>query len=565
LTVRLFPRHGRGGSATIRPAPFRRAGRFAAGLTATLLAIGWVPAQAKPGGARGVYADSLRAILGADARGAHVGLLAISLDQGDTLLAVRDSDRLIPGSNTKLFPMGALLRQHGPTARRETIVEARGKATRRHEDGEGHSYAFHGDLVLHPTGMPDIVPLGSPGSRGLLDSLAFRLHAGGLRAFRGTLWLDRTLFADEAPPPGWGHDDLAYGYGAVVGPVLANGNAVLVRAEESRGRVRLTLDPPEVPLRVRDAGIKIGPPRGGGWLVPRWNGGRNTVLLRGVVPRGGTVLRNVAMADPDSAAAVLFLASLRREGVDVGKVSIKFLLPSEGDDDVAAPEKRSHAPQPLAGDWDAVATIASWDSVGADRYRIVGTLESPTLRHAIAVVAAHSLNAESEGLLRLAGPEARFRTRHDGIQEAMRLAAEAGIDTLDLSLVDGSGLSPFNLASPRAVVRWLEVLESDSLTRGALREGLPEPGKPGTLEHRFEAFPPGASLHAKTGSLTNVTALSGYATTLEGETVIFSMLTNGARRTVSSMRNAEERLVEFLARVPRDRRPRIDPPGVPPR
>ncbi|HEX9710457.1 MAG TPA: D-alanyl-D-alanine carboxypeptidase, partial [Candidatus Thermoplasmatota archaeon] len=157
------------------------------------------------------------------------------------------------------------------------------------------------------------------------------------------------------------------------------------------------------------------------------------------------------------------------------------------------------------------------------------------------------------------------RTRHEGIQEIMKLADATGIDTFDLSLVDGSGLSPFDLASPRAVVRWLEALEADSLTRGALRAALPSPGKPGTLEHRFGAFPPGASLRAKTGSLTNVTALSGYATTLEGETLVFSMLTNGARRTVSSMRDAEERLVAFLARVPRQRRAGVDPPGVPPR
>jgi D-alanyl-D-alanine carboxypeptidase/D-alanyl-D-alanine-endopeptidase (penicillin-binding protein 4) len=141
----------------------------------------------------------------------------------------------------------------------------------------------------------------------------------------------------------------------------------------------------------------------------------------------------------------------------------------------------------------------------------------------------------------------------------------AGIDTFDLSLIDGSGLSPQNLASPRAVVRWLEALERNPSTQGALRAGLPEPGKAGTLEQRFGALPAAAKVNAKTGSLTNVTALSGYVTTREGETLVFSMLTNGARRSVSAMRIAEERLVQFLARVPRERRPPMKPPGVPPR
>jgi D-alanyl-D-alanine carboxypeptidase/D-alanyl-D-alanine-endopeptidase (penicillin-binding protein 4) len=501
-------------------------------------------------------------ILGAESRGAQVGVLVVSLDQGDTLLAVRDADRFIPGSNAKVFPLGTLLFQHGPRARRETIVEARGRANR--DDGDS-TFALSGDLVLHPTGMPDIVPLGSPGSRGLLDSLAYRLRAGGLASFRGTLWLDRTLFADEPPPAGWAYDDLAYGYGATEGAFMANGNAVLIRAEASGGRVRLSLEPPDVPLRVRDGGITIGPPGSAGYLVPRWAEGRAAVVLRGVVPRDGTVLRNVAMGDPDSAAAVLFLSALRRQGVDVGKVSIRFLMPTAADTGARASADHAREPAPSAAPWDSIAPLAPWDSVSSERYRIVGSLESPTLAHAIAVVAAHSLNAESEALLRLAGGEERGKTRADGIAEVMRWVGAAGIDTFDLSLIDGSGLSPQNLASPRAVVRWLEDLERNPSTQGALRSGLPEPGKAGTLERRFGALPAAAKVNAKTGSLTNVTALSGYVTTREGETLVFSMLTNGARRSVSAMRIAEERLVQFLARVPRERRPPMKPPGVPPR
>jgi D-alanyl-D-alanine carboxypeptidase/D-alanyl-D-alanine-endopeptidase (penicillin-binding protein 4) len=277
------------------------------------------------------------------------------------------------------------------------------------------------------------------------------------------------------------------------------------------------------------------------------------------------------MADPDSTAGVLFLAALRREGIEVGRIRIRFLHPGAAGtagDGVEA-EHRGYTsddpPSPRAGAWGATASVAPWDSVGADRYRVVATLESPALAHAIAVTAAHSLNMESEALLRLADPSERGKSREAGLRAVMERIEAAGIDTLDLSLVDGSGLSPQNLATPRAVARWLAHLESTPATRGALREGLPEPGKPGTLEERFRAVPAGALLRAKTGSLTNVTALSGYVTTLEGETLVFAMLTNGARRTVSSMRRAEERLVAFLARVPRERGLEVEPPGLPPR
>ena len=45
------------------------------------------------------------------------------------------------------------------------------------------------------------------------------------------------------------------------------------------------------------------------------------------------------------------------------------------------------------------------------------------------------------------------------------MLAETGIDTLDISFVDGSGLSPLNLATARAFVRWLEFLDRERVTR----------------------------------------------------------------------------------------------------
>jgi D-alanyl-D-alanine carboxypeptidase/D-alanyl-D-alanine-endopeptidase (penicillin-binding protein 4) len=205
--------------------------------------------------------------------------------------------------------------------------------------------------------------------------------------------------------------------------------------------------------------------------------------------------------------------------------------------------------------WQGTASAAGWDSVSAARAAVVVALPSPSLLEAIAVVNPQSLNVEAEGLLRLASPAGWAKSRREGIAQVYRVAAEAGIDTLDLSFVDGSGLSPQDLVTPRAVVRWLERSEASSGPDGAgsLRATLARPGEPGTLERRFMGLPPGSEFRAKTGTLTNVSSLSGYLRTAEGEEIVVAMIVNGARKSVVPVRDAEERLIAFLARVPLQR------------
>ena len=514
------------------------------------------PPCANPDGARGVFGAALDTILGPDLAGAQIGLLAVSQARHDTLLAYREGRRLIPGSNAKLFTTGALLALHGPDARRLAILEARGKVKRSAKRGRPDEIEFRGDLTLRPSGMPDIVPLRSPGSRGLLDSLAFLLRATGLKRFEGTLYIDRTLFAAESFPPGWGADDLAYGYGAPLGPVLANGNAALVVAREEGGRVRFTLDPPDAPIAIRAANVVVGDSGSVGWLTPRWAVGARVIELSGMIPPGGEVKRSVAMSDPDSAAAWLLLAAMRREGIETKKVSLGFLLPG-------APGSGPTGPDAGRGvEWDGnrawragaapaePAGSAAWDSVSSARAAAVVSLPSPTLLEALAVVNPQSLNIEAEGLLRLASPAGWAKGRREGIAQIYRLAAEAGIDTLDLSFVDGSGLSPQDLVTARAVVRWLERRDAADSAGGSLKATLALPGQPGTLQNRFAGLPPGAEFRAKTGTLTNVSSLSGYLRTVEGEEIVLTMIVNGARKSVAPVRDAEERLVEFLAGVP---------------
>ena len=73
-------------------------------------------------------------------------------------------------------------------------------------------------------------------------------------------------------------------------------------------------------------------------------------------------------------------------------------------------------------------------------------------------------------------------------------------------------------------------------------------------------FDPKAELRAKTGTLTNVSALAGYVRSAEGERIAFAMITNGSRGSVLPARQTEEEVVGLLSRYRRGAQSTLSPP-----
>jgi D-alanyl-D-alanine carboxypeptidase/D-alanyl-D-alanine-endopeptidase (penicillin-binding protein 4) len=101
----------------------------------------------------------------------------------------------------------------------------------------------------------------------------------------------------------------------------------------------------------------------------------------------------------------------------------------------------------------------------------------------------------------------------------------AGIADGDVVLSDGSGLSRKDLVTPRAVVQLLRYAATQPW--GALyRSTLPVAGEDGTLSERMKNTPAASRVSAKTGTIGHGNALSGYATTLRGAPLLFSIFGN---------------------------------------
>jgi len=174
--------------------------------------------------------------------------------------------------------------------------------------------------------------------------------------------------------------------------------------------------------------------------------------------------------------------------------------------------------------------------------RPVASVASPTAAKLIEETNVPSNNFFAEMLLkRLGASSGKKGTRHRGNNEVEAFAESAGTE---VQSVDGSGLSRKNRASPEEVGRLLvAMLERDGAA--AYRGSLPVAGREGTVADRMRGTAAEGNCQTKTGTLADVSALSGYCEA-GNHTIVFSTLMNSAN--IAAARNAQDRVAAAIAR-----------------
>ena len=112
-----------------------------------------------------------------------------------------------------------------------------------------------------------------------------------------------------------------------------------------------------------------------------------------------------------------------------------------------------------------------------------------------------------------------------------------GIDTRALAIRDGSGLSHLDLVTPETTARLLAAIANTN-SASAFRDSLPIAGRDGTLSSRLNKV--SGRIFAKTGTLTYTHSLSGYATTPNNETLVFSIMCNDTNADRSALRTIDQ-------------------------
>ena len=149
--------------------------------------------------------------------------------------------------------------------------------------------------------------------------------------------------------------------------------------------------------------------------------------------------------------------------------------------------------------------------------------------------------------------EMLFRELGARYRDGGSLAAGADVvrDTLDdfgvrPKIVDGSGLSRSNRATPREVVRLLERMHNQDVAQ-TFRDSLAVAGVSGTVKARMGGTAAAGRCNVKTGTLRLVSALAGYCLTAEGRDIGFALMFNKAN--VAAAKARENRIAVAIARL----------------
>jgi D-alanyl-D-alanine carboxypeptidase/D-alanyl-D-alanine-endopeptidase (penicillin-binding protein 4) len=135
-------------------------------------------------------------------------------------------------------------------------------------------------------------------------------------------------------------------------------------------------------------------------------------------------------------------------------------------------------------------------------------------------------------------------SREAGLEELQAFLGEAGIEPNAFSFADGSGLTRLNLATPAAVVNLLRYMYA-SPSRDDWISLLPVGGQDGTLSERLGGAAAGR-IYAKTGTLSHVSALSGYAKRAGGGLLAFSILVNNYAAEATAIRSVMDRICTLM-------------------
>jgi serine-type D-Ala-D-Ala carboxypeptidase/endopeptidase (penicillin-binding protein 4) len=157
-------------------------------------------------------------------------------------------------------------------------------------------------------------------------------------------------------------------------------------------------------------------------------------------------------------------------------------------------------------------------------------VSSPTLADIVRYTNRYSMNYPAEFMTKALGASfGGAGTTPAGVNVIRDTLAKIGIPTRGLTMLDGSGLSTLDRATPRmlgAILEW--ILKEDGPRGDALRASLPVAGGPGTLFKRMTKPPTGGNLRGKTGFIRHVRGMAGWVTPSDGVPLVYVALFNNA-------------------------------------
>lgn len=441
---------------------------------------------------------------------AQWGVMVASLDSGKTLFEHNAGKLMVPASNAKLFTAAMALDRLGADCRIVTSVLGSAKP--------GTNGVVSGDLAIYGRGDPSFSARFNGGDHGkALQSLVNAIAAAGIKRIEGDLVADSSYFRSPVYGDGWLWDDLMWAYGAPVSALSLEDNStgVLVKPGKQAG------EPCQVITRtncfvIQNETVTL-PEKAASTLELRRLPGESQLRLTGGLATGGGNYSDVlSVPHPDS----WFISELERALAQRGIV--------------------------VTGKTRTLGGRESTSSLIE-----ITRVQSPPIQSIVKETMKVSQNLYAQLLFLQTGArvstDKKQAAEHAAQAEMRKFLHDVGIKPGSVYLKEGSGLSSGCLVCPSAVVTLLTAMTHHKCA-AAFVDSLPVAGVDGTLADRFKGTPAEKRVWAKTGTKEFVSAISGYAVTVNNERLVFSIILNGYKDPSGnhSAREETDALVKML-------------------
>lgn len=430
----------------------------------------------------------------------NIGIQVQSVTDG-RMIYRRNADRLfVPASNLKLFTAIAGLDYLKPNFQFRTQLLSAVYNSQRGVLESNLYVKFSGDPTLETKDLDDLIA---------------QLAEKNIHIIAGNLIIDDTAFGKVHYGPGWMWDELNFDYSAPIGAIIIDQNSFRFRLTPGRktGQPTQVVNVSNHPFALIINGVNTKIATKDECPLELEADKQNVYHLTGCLAPGGppknfaVSIKNTRLYSQNVLTTLLEKHHIKL----IGKVQFSQVPKN-------AIPLATHNSQPLnemiipmLKDSDNLIANAIYKKLGETYYNKPGTWENSSR----------------------------------ALQEILINGTK--IDFKKTSIVDGAGLSRYNLVTPEQMEKLLFFAYRNPAIRPDLLAALPIGGIDGSLEGRLRDISVRGKIHAKTGTMKSVSALAGYINTHHHETLAFVIIVNEFLGSAHKYRVLEDKIVTFLA------------------
>ncbi len=428
--------------------------------------------------------------------------MAIQTMKSNKILFQRHAQRLyVPASNLKLLPATASLLLLGPDFHFDTTIAVKPHTV--------HHHTISGDLYIRFTGDPNLTMHD-------LNIMIKKLASRGIRDIKGNVYIDNSVYDNKGFGHGWMWDELNFEYAAPINAININHNSFYIKLIPAKHVGKLT--------RIKSL---------------------NSLKFTPIKNQVKTVANNVQCdldLDVNNQNHYLLTGCMH---INANPKRLAFavknieLYSKELINDLL---KQHHIH----------VTGKITKGIAHSKVTMLVEHRSKSLTILLNQMLKESDNLIADSLLKNLG----LRFYHQ--QGTWKNGVKAMKKILDRSIrinfnkdviVDGAGLSRYNLITPQQISKILTFAYHNFAIAPELIAALPIAGTDGTLHSRLTDFANKNVIRAKTGTMSSVSTLSGYIQTKRHHILAFSIMINGFSSKAKKYQQLEDQIIRLLYRV----------------